>query len=115
MSAKDAKSLNTPAKTVRKGASEICSLQPKYLHHNLWKNSPTLSPTTANWTEHPSPLPCIPLSEVSNTTAYKTISDNPSLFQVVTPIKVEVFEALLKNHPNPSFVRSVCMGLHEGF
>ena len=26
-----------------------------------------------------------------------------------------MFEALLKDHPNPSFVKSVCAGLREGF
>jgi hypothetical protein len=45
----------------------------------------------------------------------KTITDNPSLFQVSTPINIDVFQSLLKHHPNPDFVDSVCVGLHEGF
>jgi cephalosporin hydroxylase len=45
----------------------------------------------------------------------RTIRDNPSLFLVSTPIKIDVFESLLADHPNQPFVRSVCTGLREGF
>ena len=45
----------------------------------------------------------------------KTIADHPDLFQINTPVKVDVFESLLKHHPNPAFVQSVCSGLREGF
>jgi len=45
----------------------------------------------------------------------KTISENPSLFEIVTPINVNRFEDLLSDHPNQPFVRSVCTGLREGF
>ena len=43
------------------------------------------------------------------------MNDNPSLFQIVTPINVDLFHNLLSNHPNPQFVDSVCAGLREGF
>jgi hypothetical protein len=52
---------------------------------------------------------------MSNPIALKTLSDNPTLFQIVTPIKVDIFESLLEHHPNPTFVHSVCAGLHDGF
>ena len=61
------------------------------------------------------PLPCPPLPEISNPTISKTILKNPHLFKVNTPIKVDVFEELLKDHPNPLFIKSVCQGLQEGF
>lgn len=96
-------------------ASDVYGLQPKYLRHNLWEQGSTLSPTTAEWSEHAKPLPRPPLSEVSNAVLSKTIADHPDLFQVRTPIKVDVFEDLLKDHPNPAFVQSVCQGLREGF
>ena len=104
-------------KTARKGPNEVFGLQPKYLCHNLWDKDSTLSPTTAEWSEMALPLPHPPLSETSNPILNKTIADNPDLFQVFTSIKVDVFESLLKNHPNPAFVQleSVCMGLCEGF
>ncbi|PIL33308.1 hypothetical protein GSI_04758 [Ganoderma sinense ZZ0214-1] len=44
-----------------------------------------------------------------------TLTARPDLFQIVTPIKVDVFESLLVDHPNQPFVRSVCRGLREGF
>jgi hypothetical protein len=41
-----------------------------------------------------------------------TICNNPHLFCIVTPIKVDHFEELLVTHPNQSFVKS---SLREGF
>jgi hypothetical protein len=102
-------------RTARTVPNEIYGLQPKYLRHNLWSQGSTLSPTTAEWSERARPLSRPGLSEFSNSAVLKTISDNPSLFQVRTPIKVDIFESLLKDHPNPGFVRSVCTGLREGF
>ena len=90
-------------------------LQPKYLRHNLWEEGSALSPTTAEWSETARPLPRPPAEEVLNPVAFKTITDNADLFQVHTPIKVDIFEALLKNHPNQPFVKSVCAGLRDGF
>ncbi|KAF9455248.1 hypothetical protein BDZ94DRAFT_1139344, partial [Collybia nuda] len=39
----------------------------------------------------------------------------PDLFKIITPIKVDIFQSLLVNHPNPEFVQSVCDGLRYGF
>jgi hypothetical protein len=97
------------------GPSEVYGLQPKYLRHNIWDEDHALSPTTAEWSEHAKPLPRPPLSELLNPISSKTIANHPELFQIRTPIKVDVFEALLKDHPNPLFVKSVCDGLREGF
>ena len=115
MSAKSAIKPAMDRKIVRKGASEVYGLQPKYLRHNLWQEGSAPSPTTAEWSEHACPLPRPPLSEVFHPVAAKTTADNPDLFQIVTPIKVDVFESLLKDHPNPAFVQSICAGLREGF
>jgi hypothetical protein len=79
------------------------------------KNTPSLSPTTAEWSETARPLPHPPLRKTSNPIALKTITDNPNLFHVNTPINVDIFQSLLKSHPNPNFVKSICTGLHEGF
>ena len=95
--------------------SEIFGLQPKYLRHNLWNENSTLSPTTAEWSEHAKPLPRPPISEILDPISSKTIANHPHLFKIHTPIKVDVFERLLKDHPNPLFVKSVCQGLREGF
>ena len=114
-SAKTATKQDTGAKTARKGPNEVFGLQPEYLCHILWNEGSTLSPTTVEWSETALPLPCPPLSETSNPILNKPIAGNPDLFQVLTPIKVDVFESLLKNHFNPAFIQSVCMGLCEGF
>jgi len=75
--------------------------------------SPT--PTIAEWSECAPPLPHPPLSELSNPIALSTISENPSLFRIVTLINIARFAALLSDHPNRPFVESVCTGLREGF
>ena len=102
---------DTETKNARKGPNEVFELQPKYLWHNLWAEGSSLSPTTAEWSEMAAPLPHPPLSETSNPILNKAITDNPDLFQMLTPIKVDIFESLLKNHPNLAFVQSVCAGL----
>ncbi|KAF8800171.1 hypothetical protein BYT27DRAFT_7217111 [Phlegmacium glaucopus] len=62
-----------------------------------------------------SPLPHPPPLETTNPIVCETITNNPDLFQIVTPINVDKFEQLLSNHPNQPFVHSVCQGLCEGF
>ena len=114
-SAKTVENLDTSRKIARSGPSEIFGLQPKYLRHNLWEEGSSLSPTTAEWSERACPLPRPPAAVVSDPILSKTISDNSDLFQVNTPINVDVFESLLQRHPNPAFVSSVCTGLREGF
>ena len=81
----------------------------------MWQDGSSLSPTTAEWSETAAPLPRPPPFEISNSAAQHTIANHPSLFWVHTPVHVDVFEDLLKNHPNPKFVKSVCTGLREGF
>ena len=115
ISAKVAENQVTDRRTARLNQNEIFRLQPKYLRHNLWDESSTLSPTTAEWSERAKPLPRPPLSEILDPVSSKTIADYPHLFKIKTPIKIDVFEHLLKDHPNPLFVKSVCDGLREGF
>ena len=115
ITARTATKLDMEAKTARKGPNEVFGLQPKCLHHNLWTEGSILSPTTAEWSETALPLPHPPLSETSNPLLNKTIVDNPDLFQVLTPIKADVFKSLLKNHPKLAFIQPVCTGLQEGF
>lgn len=74
-----------------------------------------MSPTTADWTETALPLPRPSLLDLSNPVTSKTITENPSLFKIVTPINVTNLESMLVDHPNPAFVQSVCTGLREGF
>jgi hypothetical protein len=108
--AKDVTKLDIPRKIVQPKLEETYRIQPKYLCHNLWKDSPSLSPTTTEWSETALPLPRLPLREFQNSIVLKTIADNPLLFQVRTPVDINVFQSLLQYHSNPIFVDSVCMG-----
>ncbi|TFK62215.1 hypothetical protein BDN72DRAFT_777343, partial [Pluteus cervinus] len=71
--------------------------------------------SVALWTESAPPLPFPSLAELDNPIYLKTLRENPTLFKIVTPINVDMFEFLLTNHPNCPFVESVCRGLREGF
>ncbi len=88
---------------------------PKYLRYNIWDPDGNLPTSTTEWTETALPLPRPPLDELSDQTTIDTITRNPDLFKVVSPIKVDVFERLLDDHPNQPFVHSVCDGLRFGF
>ena len=90
-------------------------LQPKYLRHNIWEGDDYFSKSSADWSETAKPLPPIPEAELANPIVTKTIKENPDLFDIVTPINVDRFEKLLQSHPNQPFVKSVCLGLCEGF
>ena len=90
------------------------SLQPKYLRHNIWREN-SFSSTTSEWSESAKPLPRPPSSELANPITSRTIREHPALFNVSTPIIIERFQRLLRNHPNQPFVQSVCEGLRNGF
>jgi len=116
MSARPARKPDTEGSNARtKSYHEVLGLRPKYLRYNLWSASSEHTTTIADWSETATPLPRPPSSELNNPIVCQTISENPSLFQIVTPINIERFETLLSDHPNPSFVHSVCSGLREGF
>lgn len=66
-------------------------------------------------TETADPLPRPPRRSELNAEAYATIDRHPELFRIVTPIKIDLFEQYLRDHPNQAYVDSVCRGLHEGF
>ena len=99
-------------KNIRKATN---GMVPKYLHYNVWDPKSDFSPNTANWTEKAEPLAGVPLSELENDVVTKTINENPHLFCIVTPIRVEIYESYLSTHPNQAFILSVCRGLREGF
>ena len=89
--------------------------KPKYLRCHIWDPNSQSAETTVKWTERAKPLPRPTSVQLMHPITRETIMQKPELFKVVTPIKVDVFEDLLKGHPNPSFVKSVCDGLCYGF
>ena len=90
------------------------NLQPKYLQYNTWTVG-HFSPHTADWTINATPLPSIPSNKHDDVITSETILNNPTLFQIVTPINIDLFESLLSTYPNQLFVILVCRGLREGF
>ncbi|RDB17203.1 hypothetical protein Hypma_002007 [Hypsizygus marmoreus] len=96
-------------------AEQIHGLRPNYLRYNLWNVDASFSSNTSDWTERAKPLPSVPIDELLNPITSQTITQNPHLFRIVTPINVDVFESLLHDHPNPTFIASVCRGLRRGF
>ena len=90
-------------------------LRPKYLRQFLWSPESEMRLTASEWTEIADPLPRPPKSEYENSLAQQTLHERPDLFRVVSSIKVEVLDQLVKNHPGRRFVSSVLDGLREGF
>ncbi|KZV92827.1 DNA/RNA polymerase [Exidia glandulosa HHB12029] len=72
-------------------------------------------PSAVNASLSAYPLPRPPASEFENVAAMQTIASHPELFKIVTPINVERFKELLRDHPNRPFVESVLTGLTDGF
>lgn len=81
----------------------------------MWRESDTPRTVSAYSTLTAAPLPSPPSNELQNKVARRTISQNPDLFKVVSPIKADVFEEYVKDHPNQPFVQSVVRGLKKGF
>lgn len=73
-----------------------------------------MSPSAIS-TEVAEPLPRPPIQELNNPVTSHTIASNPDLFQIVTPIKIDILEGYLASHPNQPFICSILAGLQEGF
>ncbi|KAI0656131.1 hypothetical protein C8Q70DRAFT_883372, partial [Cubamyces menziesii] len=61
------------------------------------------------------PVPTVPQPVLDDSVVNGTLKNHPELFAIVTPIKVDRFEELLRDHPNQPFVQSVVRALREGF
>jgi hypothetical protein len=81
----------------------------------IWRASDAPRTVSAYSTLTAAPLPSPPKNELQNKDARETIAQNPDLFKVVTPIKADVFEKYVEDHPNQSFVKSVARSLKNGF
>ena len=90
-------------------------MRPKYLHYNIWDPDSDFSPSVSDWTLTAEPLEGPPRSVLEDEAVTKTLQENPHLFKIVTPVRVDIFEAYLATHPNQPFVKSVCNGFREGF
>lgn len=96
---------------------EGLSSRPSYVRHFWWGADGALDPhlTLAMASEVLPPLPPVPDHEHNNRVLQDSITSNPHLFRIVTPIRTTVLESLLVHHPNPDFVSSVIRGFSVGF
>ncbi|RDX39566.1 hypothetical protein OH76DRAFT_1367372, partial [Lentinus brumalis] len=88
---------------------------PRFLRGFVWSTRPFSRPTFSSVSLSHAPMPDVPPTVRNDPILNETLSEHPDLFAIVTPIHVDRFEALLANHPNQPFVRSVTRGLREGF
>ncbi|KAF8580193.1 hypothetical protein K439DRAFT_1357698 [Ramaria rubella] len=68
---------------------------PKWTHGFLWSENATHRSPSAMHTETEIPLPFVPETELNNFAAQHTITENPDLFKIVSPINIQRFEELL--------------------
>ena len=94
---------------------DMLGLKLKYLRQNLWSLEAESKMIASVWTETAEPLPRPPACEYENLPVFRSLTDRPDLFRVVSPIRIEAFERFLETHPNKVFVASVVAGLHHGF
>jgi hypothetical protein len=71
-------------------------------------------PGVVEWSETAEPLPSPPMLPLSHP-FMTTIRTLPHLFQIVTPLDVDLFCFYLLSHQNDEFVESVCKGFERGF
>lgn len=89
--------------------------RPRFARGFLWEaDEPSLS-ATYNYSLTALPLPSPPSFDDLPCELVDTLKDNPDLFQIVTPINIDLLQQDLAAHPNPSFVKSVLAGFRTGF
>ncbi|KIJ51973.1 hypothetical protein M422DRAFT_243546 [Sphaerobolus stellatus SS14] len=79
---------------------DMCWKKLCYTRGFLWSADEEPGTPSAALTIYAVHLPSPPDSELSNKTALVTISENPHLFKIVTPVNVTCFGSLLRPHPN---------------
>jgi hypothetical protein len=90
-------------------------MRPKFARDLVWGAVEDDISPAARYSLTAEPLPRPPQSELENLIANETIRAHPELFKITCKINVKRFSELLQNHPNQPFVRSVIIGLTEGF
>lgn len=89
---------------------------PRYRRGYLWSDAPhnSCSPS-ALFTETAIPLPSPPQHLINDPIIQASLRGAKSQIKVDTPFNVDRLEAMLHDHPNQPFVKSVMTGLREGF
>jgi hypothetical protein len=88
---------------------------PRYHHGYAWSVSSSNTSPSALYSKHAPPLPTIPQHLVNDPVIQAALTEAQVHIKVDTPFNVDHFQNMLSDHPNQPFVRSVMLGLHEGF
>ncbi|KAF8954820.1 hypothetical protein BDZ97DRAFT_1675740, partial [Flammula alnicola] len=99
----------------RRSQFDFWSSRPSYARSFMWSEDDGARVTLAKASETFLPLPSVPKHELDGERATATITDNPHLFKIISPVVVTRFADYLMAHPNTPFVASVCEGLVNGF
>lgn len=107
-------SIHHPTSTKRK--LEFSQEIPRYRRGYLWSDVPhnSVSPS-ALYTETAPPLPSPPQHLLNDPIIQASLLGAKHQIKVETPFNVDRLEAMLFDHPNQPFVKSVMTGLREGF
>jgi hypothetical protein len=89
--------------------------RPRWARDFLWETHEISESPSAQATETAPPVPGPPENELHNEIGLRTIHEHSDLFKIVTPVDVDLFESLLKHHPNRPLIDSVCQGFRQGF
>ncbi len=81
----------------------------------IWTVTSLASTPSVTLTLYHKPLPDVPVEDYSHSLVTDMIIHNLDLFEVVTPIHLNVLVELTKSHPNWNFVTSILWGFCEGF
>lgn len=99
------------ARRERRVELEPCAKHPCYTHGLLWDDEDDILSATTKYSLTATPVPCVPIKELSNEGLMNTIHTNPHLFKINCRINVEHFTELLQHHHNQPFIISVCHSL----
>ena len=88
---------------------------PRFLRNLVWDDRDVPHRSFIDVSLTHDPVPDVLPDVRSDPIIAATLAACSDLFKIVTPIKTDVFQNLLSDHPNQPFVRSVCRGLREGF
>jgi len=89
--------------------------RPCFVRDYVWPINECKLTTTALTSLKAPPLPRPPPNELMDVKKCDFIRDNPHLFRITTPVKINRFSNLLSTHPNRLLVESACEGLKATF
>ncbi|KAG1861379.1 hypothetical protein C8R48DRAFT_774130 [Suillus tomentosus] len=94
--------------------TNVISKHPQYLRGMAWLLDESSFSPSAKSSLYATPLPSPGPNDFSDV-ALDVLNAHPDLFKIITPVNIDTFQELLRDHPNHTFVESILEGLREGF